>query len=194
MKGKTKGRNNKTFSSPFSNEIKEKRTLSTIKKDLDSREKELQRKDALQAQRASDLKMKELSIENLLHEVRKINSNLQDSIDSIDFDKVPQVVQEIWAQANLLSIRLRCYDYEVNPDIITNTGKFNFPVYKKIDKIRKTLRDACKDKNLTIKLKKNTFLAYRGHDILEVAFFIILENAIKYAVTVQLPNLPDSEP
>lgn len=127
------------------------------------------------------LKNKEILIDSLLHELRTINGNLKDCLDLIDFRKVERNIVDIWAQANLLSIRMQMYDFEVNPEVLAGSGKYDIPIYRRVEKIYKCLDNAHFKKNIKIELKGNCHQTYNASDILEIAFYIIIHNAIKYA-------------
>lgn len=151
-------------------------------KELKKRSDELSRREGLLHQREQEFAIKEKLIDNLLHDTRQINSNLVDSIDRIDFENASPNILRIWAQANLLSIRQRLYDFEINPDMLEKVDKLNFPVHKRFSKVFKCLKYESLKKKLWIDNDKGTFLKFYAHDILEIAFYIIAENAIKYAV------------
>lgn len=73
------------------------------------------------------------------------------------------------------------YDFEVNPEILTTTLKFELPIYKRIDKITKCFFHLPRCKRFPIKLYGETFLSFLATDVLELAFYIIIHNAIKYS-------------
>ncbi len=126
------------------------------------------------------IRLKEKRLDNLLHELRHINGGLKDSINMIDFDDYPNL-RDIWAQANLLSIRMLMYDYEVNPSILTTTRKSAVPIYKRVDKVAKCFKHHHCYKKTPIILTGETYLSFLATDILEIGFYIILHNAVKYA-------------
>lgn len=109
-------------------------------KELKKRSDELSRREGLLHQREQEFAIKEKLIDNLLHDTRQINSNLVDSIDRIDFENASPNILRIWAQANLLSIRQRLYDFEINPDMLEKVDKLNFPVHKRFSKVFKCLK------------------------------------------------------
>lgn len=129
----------------------------------------------------STLTQKENSIDNLLHEIRIINRDLKLSLDSMDFENMPDEILNIWAQSNLLSIRIRSYEFESNPNSIGNLSMFEIPIFKRIDKVSRCIRAARRDKKTHIYLSGESYHTFRTNDIIEIAFYIILENAVKYA-------------
>lgn len=135
------------------------------------------------------LKDKEKAIDSLLHEVRQINGELKRNIDMIDFEGLSSEYMRIWAQANLLSIRLKTYDLEISPDKILESEKYKIPLYRRIHKIYRCLDAAHFERNVFIRLNGNSYLSYEANDIIEIAFFIIIENAIKYAIEGSTINI-----
>lgn len=131
-------------------------------------------------QQVSDLKHKELLIDSLLHELRSINGDLKDCLDAINFDDNKDIIP-IWAQANLLSIRMKMYDFDINPLLFAGAEKYDIPIFKRVEKVYKCLDNLHFSKNISIKLEGNTWLRYEANDIIEIAFYIIIHNAIKYA-------------
>lgn len=130
--------------------------------------------------RISVLEHKEILIDSLLHELRSINGDLKDCLDAINFDNNKTVIP-VWAQANLLSIRMQMYDFEINPNLFLQSEKYKIPIYKRIEKVYKCLDNLHFRKNVSIKLNGNTWLSFYSIDIIEIAFYIIIHNAIKYA-------------
>lgn len=126
------------------------------------------------------LKHKENLIDSLLHEMRRINGNLKDKLDVFDFDEDGTII-DIWAQANLLSIRMQMYDFEVNPQLFSQAGKYEIPIYRRIHKIKKCLNPELHRKNLRINFIGSSHSCFEATDIIEIAFYILIQNAIKYA-------------
>lgn len=119
-------------------------------------------------------------IDSLLHELRSINGDLKDCLDTINFDDNKDRIS-IWAQANLLLIRMEMYDFDINPLLFAGAEKYAIPILKRVEKVYKCLDNLHYSKNISIKLKGNTWLKYKANDIIEIAFYIIIHNAIKYA-------------
>lgn len=163
--------------------LKDLQKIRNYKKELGNLQKKydelyIERTNLLEAHEI--IRLKEKRLDNLLHELRHINGGLKDSINLIDFDVYPNL-RDIWAQANLLSIRMLMYDYEVNPSILTTTRKSAVPIYKRVDKVAKCFKHHPSYKRTPIVLTGETYLSFLATDILEIAFYIILHNATKYA-------------
>lgn len=127
------------------------------------------------------LKNKENLMDSLLHELRRINGNLKDKLDSIDFEEDDRII-DIWAQSNLLSIRMQMYDFEANPQLFSQIGKYDIPIYRRIHKVKKCLNAELGKRNLDLNLVGTSHNQFEASDILEIAFYILIQNAIKYAV------------
>lgn len=163
--------------------------FSDVKPQLDYRretEKLRKESDALTQKRKEHSEAKdkflgkEKLLDNLLHEIRHICGDLKNVFDGINLEEDPRF-WDIWAHVNLLSIRMRMYDFEVNPSGIRDSKKLYISIYRKIDKITKCLNHLPNRKH-HIRLVGNSFLSYYATDVLELAFYIILRNALKYAI------------
>ena len=136
------------------------------------------------------LKEKKELLENTIHEIRKLNTqlkgvtskltaalsnirNLTDYIESLNLD--------VYSISNLMTIRLDTYDLEVNPELNLDAGKKPIAIYKKIEKVYKCLRGDIQKKNLNVKLEGQSHNSFNANNLIEIAFFIILDNAIKYS-------------
>lgn len=126
-------------------------------------------------------------LEDTLHEVRNINKQLKSSYEllaeKIDSDNkfVADIVQTLYGNTNLLTIRLDFYDYMVNPQILLSAGKIDIPIFKKFEKVYKCLYNDRISKNINVILENKSYGLFSSTKIIEIAFFIILENAIKYS-------------
>ena len=81
-----------------------------------------------------------------------------------------------------MSIRFDYYDFEVNPTLNTNAIEIPIPIYKRIEKIYKCLTNRISKKGLRIILDGRSYNLYLASSIIEIALFIIIDNAVKYAL------------
>lgn len=134
-------------------------------------------------------KEKEL-LENTLHEIRKLNNELKSCIESFSVETENLIAQghnistlttDIYSISNLLSIRFDSYDFEVNPTLNANAIKTNIPIYRRIEKVYKCLQRRIRNKLLRLHMQGNSYNYYYASNILEIGFFIIIDNAIKYS-------------
>ena len=128
-----------------------------------------------------------------LHEVRKINNQLKSSalqlsnalqyacIDSNNSTEIENIRKNIEANTSLLSIRMDTYDMILNPDSIKDDMVVPISIYKKIEKIYKCLYAQRKVKDIDVKMYGHTDRSFRLNNTIELAFFIIIDNAIKYS-------------
>lgn len=128
--------------------------------------------------------------EDTIHEIRKINNQLKQSSDvlsqwmsvkQIEDKYINDVQQNIYANCDLLSKRLNAFDILMNPDNKANEMEVDFPVYKKMEKVYKCLYSLRHDKHIKVSLLGESRAIIKAKDILELAFFIIVENAFKYS-------------
>ena len=129
----------------------------------------------------------QMFLEDTMHEVRKINNqlktsleNLQESLESDD-SHIWNIIQTMYGNTNLLSIRLGFYDYMMNPQLMLGAGKTDVHIYRKFEKVYKCLYPDKTSKGLNVIMKGNSYGMYSASSMLEIAFFIIIENAIKYS-------------
>lgn len=147
---------------------------------------------AIELARQSDsVNNQKVLLENTLHEIRKLNNQLKNSVDIFlletnktryDWDKIKDVCKDICSTASLMSIRFDYYDFEVNPTLNTNAIEIPIPIYKRIEKIYKCLTGRIAKKGLRIILDGKSYNLYNASSILEIALFIIIDNAVKYAL------------
>lgn len=128
-----------------------------------------------------------------LHEVRKINNQLKSSvlqlsnalrsvyIESNKFIEIKNIRKNIEANTSLLSIRMDTYDMIFNPDSIKDEMVVPIAVYKKIEKVYKCLFAQRKEKNIEVQMSGHTDRSFRLSNTIELAIFIIVDNAIKYS-------------
>lgn len=133
-------------------------------------------------------------LDDTLHEIRKINNQIKAntlqlsttleaiSIEDDGIDKhVHNTLKTLDGNTSLLSIRMDAYDLTLNPASSGSEIEADLGVYSKVEKVYKCLYYNKKSKDLTIHLRGNTDRKYRLRNSIELAFFIIIENAIKYS-------------
>lgn len=141
-----------------------------------------------------NLKQEQQLLNDTLHEVRKLNAQIKASVEQLSValegidrtKEIEDIRKNLEANSNLLSLRLNTYDMVVNPDTAVNGVRAPIPVFKKIEKMYKCLYALRKKKNLEMNMycttKEESTFVYRGKDNLELGFFIIIENAMKYSL------------
>ena len=150
------------------------------KMDMDAKERE-------SIEKIKEIDERQSLLEDTIHEVRKINNQLKSTYERLEEeidcnDKyVLDMVQTLYGNTNLLTIRLDFYDYMVNPQLLLSAGKTDIPIYKKFEKVYKCLYSSRVRKHIDVKLVNNSYGLFSATPIMEIGIFIILENAIKYS-------------
>lgn len=149
--------------------------------------------DAIQ----NELKEKEDKIENdkitiddTLHEIRKLNNQLKSNAESltvlvsskeVDINLLEDISKSFYANTDLLSKRLNAYDFLIHPESSANDICVDFPIYKKFEKAYKCLYSLRHKNNVNVLLEGESVASVKAKDILELAIYMIMENAIKYS-------------
>lgn len=139
------------------------------------------------AKKSEKLEEERILLENTLHELRKLNNQLKFCVERFsseygDDDSIlSSLCTDIYSISSLLSIRFDFYDFEVNPDLSFNSIKTEIPVYRKVEKVYKCLGPVIRNKSLRVHLEGKSFNKLYASSIFEIAIFIIIENAVKYA-------------
>jgi len=125
-------------------------------------------------------------VDVLLHEIRNFNKDIKLYAHRLDrkYEKKGQIkesIKKVNALSHLISVRLRSYDIEKNPDIITNSQRYPKVVYKKFDKARKVLGHKERSEDVQISLRGESFFEWPLYDIFDIVPFLILDNAVKYS-------------
>lgn len=133
-------------------------------------------------------------LNDTLHEIRKLNAQIKASVEQLSMalseldgtKEIDNIRRNLEANSNLLSLRLNTYDMVINPDTAINGVTAPIPIFKKIEKMYKCLYALRKKKNIEVNMhcstKDESTFNYRGKDNLELGFFIIVENAMKYSL------------
>ncbi len=133
-------------------------------------------------------------LDDTLHEIRKINNQIKAntleisttldklSIEDDGIDKhIHNTLKTLEGNTSLLSIRMDAYDLALNSASSGSEIEADIGVYNKVEKVYKCLYSNKKSNDLSVHLRGNTERKYRLRNSIELAFFIIIENAIKYS-------------
>lgn len=169
-------------------------TFSLQKKALEEKERDLKEKEKRISDRERLVDTDRKVLEDTLHEIRKINNQIKGNIleleklidghieeDGYSERHIKNALKTIDGNSSLLSIRMDAYDILYNPASINTELDLMIGVYSKIEKVYKCLYSSKKEKNLDIILKGGSEKKFRLRNSIELAFFIIIENAIKYS-------------
>ncbi len=144
-----------------------------------------------------------------LHEVRKLNNQIKALIEQLKTKiqiiqkgpddgktkEIENIFKTLQANTSLLSIRMNAYDAIFNPEILAKDMCVPLNVYSKVEKVYKCLYAAKKEKGVSVNLLGNSNQTFLLNNTVELAFFIIIENAIKYSYptsNIDICFLPDS--
>lgn len=142
------------------------------------------------------LKEKESSLDSISHEVKQLNSQIKEHCDvlwqalhldddnfilkSEDIEYINKEIRTIYISSSMVSSRFSFYDYERNPDALTQGAIFPCNIYKKFDKIRKILKNYQK-KSTIITMSGSSYLHFDAYPSFELVPLLIVENAVKYS-------------
>ena len=158
--------------------------------DINEKEHLLNQREEVVAERENRLKYRSDLFDDTIHEINKIykqiegNTNrLKEAFESLRFDDdyLNNTLKTLEGNVSLLSIRLELHRYLMNPSLIDSDQLGRFVIYKKVEKIYKCLYEEKTKKGLNIDLKGSNERGFRLKNTIELAIFIIIENAIKYS-------------
>lgn len=125
-----------------------------------------------------------------VHEVRKLNNLIKSAVDKLystladdvkNNKSLSNVLKTLKANTSLLSIRMDAFKVINDPISVEKNMFVDLNVFSKVEKVYKSLYDEKKAKNINIQLNGESKLKFKLNNMIEVAFFIIIENAIKYS-------------
>lgn len=126
-------------------------------------------------------RLNEVYARTLIHELKNINRDLKFDTDDLDFDKMTPEEKNLWSQSNLLSIVMNTYGYQYNQEVDKSVFKRQIPLYKKVDKLRRCYNYR-RNSDFNIQISGKSTKSFHSSDIVEVLFFILIENARKYSL------------
>lgn len=145
-------------------------------------------------------------LDDTLHEIRKINNQIKGNVRDLEkvidnrefYDEntdrhIHNALKTIEGNSTLLSIRMDAYDILFNLASASKELDIMLGVYSKVEKIYKCLYPSRKEKRLDIILNGGSTKEFRLRNSMELAFFIIIENAIKYSPEGQVIDITFSD-
>jgi len=135
-------------------------------------------------------KEKDAELGMLIHDLRTLSTAIlhageeaRRDVDHGAYSQCRTRIENILATQTLLSIRIDGLDFEANPLLFTNPSRIS--VFRKVDKVVRSLRPRGNTKHLRIEFDGNSFGTVLGPDVFELVPFAILDNAIKYSPAEQ---------
>lgn len=142
------------------------------------------------------LEERESAVESISHEVKKLNSQIKERSDLIlqsyrlidddaalsneDLQKLRTDIRTIFVSSSMIASRYELYDYEKNPDVLSQGRTFHCNIYKKFDKIKRIFQNYLK-KGIPINLTGSSYDHIKAYSSFELIPLLIVENAIKYS-------------
>lgn len=129
------------------------------------------------------------NLDNTIHEIRHINNILKTQVEETRLaydingqcDQVDKGLTDIYSLSNLLSIRLDSYDAVLNPGLNLKDNESRVQVYRTIERLSKSMNPYGRERNIRVIWTGSSHLSYPIGKAFDIAFFIIIENAIKYS-------------
>ncbi len=138
-------------------------------------------------ERASDIRAQRDELyRNLTHDLRGISNEIYNQ--SLIARKLAErkrdgqtfrSLERVLAAQQMMSVRLDIIDYESGQAI--KRGRGRIPVFPKLEKVIHCFRRRMSAEKLRYRLVGRSFGETSGPDILEIAFWVVIENAIKYS-------------
>ena len=150
---------------------------------------ELNEREQRIIQQEKQLKTNSELFDDTIHEINKIytllesNANkLRNAYELSRFDDFfDNILKDMEGNVSLLSIRLQLHRYMMNPSLTEKDQTGKFVIWKKVEKIYKCLYAEKAKKNLSIVMTGSNTKSFKLRNTIEIAIFIIIENAIKYS-------------
>lgn len=143
---------------------------------------------------------KRASVESISHEVKQLNALIKDRSDIIlqsyhlneedttpssgDIQKLREDIRSIFVSSSMIASRFSLYNYEKNPEFLSQGATFPCIVYKKFDKIKKILNNYMR-KNTTINIHGRSFAQIMAYPSFEMIPLLTVENAVKYTYGIK---------
>jgi signal transduction histidine kinase len=145
-------------------------------------------KDRNQARESQDTAVleKEAELGMLAHDLRALSTGIlhaaegaRTALDGLHHSECRTRIENILATQTLLSIRIDSLDFAANPQLLT--GASNISVFRKTDKVVRSLRARSNVKQIRIEMTGRSFGTVYGPNVFELVPYAILDNAIKYS-------------
>lgn len=145
---------------------------------------------------ADSLAERETAVAGISHEVKKLNSQIKERSDLIlqayrlidddvalsneDLKKLRADIRTIFVSSSMIEGRYELYDYEKNPDALSQGRSFHCNIYKKFDKIKRIFQNYLK-KGIPINITGSSYDHIKAYSSFELIPLLLIENAIKYS-------------
>lgn len=139
---------------------------------------------------------KRASLDSISHEVKQLNTQIKDHSDIIlqtykldqddvqlsasDIVTLQEKIRTIYVSSSMIASRFSLYDYEKNPQALTQGKAYPCNVYGKFDKIRRILKGYMR-KSTVISINGGSFSHITAYPSFEMVPLLLLENSVKYS-------------
>lgn len=151
---------------------------------------------SLQAENADSLlEEKRASIDSISHEVKKLNAQIKDRSDAIiqlytdesishltkeDIEYLLERIKTIYVCSAMINTRFSLFDYEKNPQALSQGAVFDCNIYKKFDKMRFIFSNYL-GKRVPIHLHGSSYRRFKAYPMFEMIPLLLVDNAVKYS-------------
>lgn len=145
----------------------------------------------------SDYTEKVGSFDSMTHEVKKLNNQIKEYCDSLinlynekkdymtlgtdEYELLFEKVRTLYIISSMINSRYAIYDYDKNPDTLSSGSTFASSIHGKFLKCSKILKNY-KKKNIFVNLEGETHKYIDAYPSFEMIPFLLIENAMKYAL------------
>lgn len=146
--------------------------------------------------KSDSIRERESAVAGISHEVKKLNSQIKERSDLIlqayrlidddvalsneDLKKLRADIRTIFVSSSMIESRYELYDYEKNPDALSQGRSFHCNIYKKFDKIKRIFQNYLK-KGIPINITGSSYDHIKAYSSFELIPLLLIENAIKYS-------------
>lgn len=128
----------------------------------------------------------EYELTALVHDLRHLSSSIyhsaveaENASRSHNWSKTADGIKTIIASQTMLKVRIDYLDFSNSVDRFDEAERI--PVYSRVDKVIRCFKAAANDKNIFIDLAGESYRLASGPNILDIAPYTLIENAIKYS-------------
>ena len=141
------------------------------------------------------LEEKRASIDSISHEVKKLNAQIKarsddvlqtygdenhDSLNKEDLDRLIEKIKTIYVCSSMINSRFSLFDYEKNPQVLSQGAVNSCTIYKKFDKMRIIFSNYL-GKRVPITLHGSTYRSFWAYPMFEMIPLLLVDNAVKYS-------------
>lgn len=143
----------------------------------------------------ADLEEKRASIDSISHEVKKLNAQIKARSDVIlqtyadesiehlsreDLAILIEKVKTIYVCSSMVNTRFSLFDYEKNPQALSQGAVTDCNIYKKFDKMRIIFSNYM-GKKVPIHLNGSSYRRFWAYSMFEMIPLLLVDNAVKYS-------------